>query len=86
MEDSACLFFSALKICAGDIVVIELTTRDVIKGVVADVGKGKRFGFIALAPDCDSEAAEAVSIRRVVRVIKVGECRGSSRSSGRAEY
>lgn len=73
-----CIYFGALALCTGDVVVIELTTRDVIRGVIVDVGKSKRFGFVSLAPECGVAPSEAVSIRRIVRVIKVGRCHGTN--------
>ena len=77
VHSDSCIRFAALKICDGDIIIVELTTRSVVKGVVVDVGGSRRFGFVSLAPGCGEEPTEAVSIRRIARVLRVGRCGGA---------
>lgn len=72
-----CLVFGLLQVCDGDIVIIEMTRGDVVRGVVRIPERlPGRLVFISLATDCNAEPAESISIRRIARIIKIGRCEG----------
>lgn len=84
MEARRCIIFGLLRVCDGDIVIIELSRGDVVKGVVRlhRIELQRKLVFIALADSCDSEPMEAVHIKRIARIIKLGECREPPRLDG----
>ena len=77
METRRCFHFGLLQVCDGDKVIVELSRGDVVTGVVRVPPPTieRRVVYIALANDCESPPTQAVRLKKIARIIKIGECR-----------
>ena len=76
MEPRRCFHFGLLQICDGDKVIVELSRGDVVVGVVRVPPPTieRRVVYVTLAEDCDRPPMQAIRLKKIARIVKIGEC------------
>ena len=76
MEPRRCFHFGLLQVCDGDKVIVELSRGDVVVGVVRVPPPTieRRVVYVTLADDCDKPPIQAIRLKKIARIVKIGVC------------